>query len=293
MEDDPKTRPVVTLVPGRHKRAAAGHPWVYSNEIQMDEAARALEPGALVTLKTGEGKNLGVATFNPHPLVSARILDREPARVIDDRFFAKRLRRALAIRERLYATPYYRLVHAEADGLPGVVVDRYGGVVALQINTAGMARLEEDLLAAIDAVLGPEAVVLRNDSPARAVEGLGSEVRVARGALPERVELTENGARFRVDLAGGQKTGWFFDQRDNRTFMARLAAGARVLDLYSFGGGFGIAAAVAGAAEVLAIDRSDASLRLAAESAALNGVAERCRFERGEVFAALEKLADH
>src|SRR3954452_14774970 len=138
--DDPKTRPVVSLVPGRHKRAAAGHPWVYSNEIQMDEAARALPPGTLVTLKTGEGKTLGVATFTPHPLVSARLLDREPARVIDDKFLAKRLRRALSLRERLYAAPYYRLIHADADGLPGLVVDRYGEVVVAQINTAGMER---------------------------------------------------------------------------------------------------------------------------------------------------------
>jgi 23S rRNA (cytosine1962-C5)-methyltransferase len=288
--DDPKTRPVVTLVPGRHKRAAAGHPWVYSNEIAMDEAARALPAGALVTLKTGEGKNLGVATFNSHPLVSARILDREPARAIDDKFLAKRLRRALSLRERLYREPYYRLVHADADGLPGLVIDRYGGVLACQLNTAGMARLEPDLLAALDAVLGPDAVVFRNDSAARTVEGLATEVRVAEGHLPERVEIVENGARFRVDLAGGQKTGWFFDQRENRAFMARLAGGARVLDLYSFGGGFGIAAAMAGATEVLAIDRSEASLALAAESAALNGVAEKCRFQREEVFAALETL---
>jgi 23S rRNA (cytosine1962-C5)-methyltransferase len=289
--DDPKTRPVVALAPGRHKRAVAGHPWIYSNEIQMDEAARALAPGTLVTLKTGEGKNLGVATFNPHPLVSARLLDREPARVIDDRFFAKRLHRALAVRERLFKAPFYRLVHADADGLPGLVVDRYGEVVVCQINTAGMERLEEDILAAIDAVLGPAAVVLRNDSAARQVEGLKSEIRIAHGVLPERVEIVENGARFRVDLASGQKTGWFYDQRDNRAFMARLAEGARVIDLYSFGGGFGIAAATAGAREVLAIDRSEASLALAAESAALNGVGERCRFQREEVFAALEKLA--
>jgi 23S rRNA (cytosine1962-C5)-methyltransferase len=289
--DDPKTRPVVTLVPGRHKRAAAGHPWIYSNEIQMDEAARALEPGTLVTLKSGEGKNLGVATFNLHPLVSARLLDREPARIIDDKFLAKRLRRALGLRERLYREPYYRLVHADADGLPGLVVDRYGGVVVCQVNTAGMERLLPDLLVAIDAVLGPEAVVLRNDSAARTTEGLAIETRVAEGALPERAEVVENGVRFRVDLTGGQKTGWFYDQRDNRAFMARLAGGASVLDLYSFGGGFGIAAAVAGAREVLAIDRSEASLALATESAELNGVAARCRFHREEVFAALERLA--
>ena len=288
MTETPVDRPTVTLLPGHQKRALHGHPWIYSNEIQMDVQTKALQPGSLVTLKSADGRALGVGTFNPHTLVAARLLDREATRVIDTGFLAGHLRRALAIRERLFDAPYYRLIHAEADGLPGTVVDRFGDVVVAQVNTAGMARLEPNLLAAIDTVLAPKAIVLRNDSPARALEGLPEEVRLASGALGGPVELSENGARFRIDPLGGQKTGWFYDQRENRRFMSVLAKGARVLDVYCFGGGFAVEAAVAGAQKVVGIDRSEPALTLAAEAAALNGVGERCEFRRGEAFGELE-----
>jgi 23S rRNA (cytosine1962-C5)-methyltransferase len=257
----------------------------------MDAAAKALPSGSLVTLRTDNGRTLGVATFNPHTLVAARLLDRDAGRRIDRDFLARRLKRALAIRERLYDAPFYRLVHAEADGIPGAIVDRFGDVVVAQLNTAGMTRLEPELVAALETVLAPKAIVLRNDSPARALEGLAEEVRVAAGALEGALEVRENGARFEVDLMGGQKTGWFYDQRDNRAFMATLAKGARVLDLYCFVGGFAIEAAVAGAKEVTGIDRSEPALALAGRSAALNDAAERCTFRRGEVFAELQSLA--
>ena len=188
MTDNSTERPTVTLLPGHQKRALHGHPWIYSNEIQMDAATKALEPGRLVTLKSGDGRALGVATFNPHTLIAARLLDRDATRAIDTPFLAGRLRRALAIRERLFEAPFYRLIHAEADGLPGTVVDRFDDVVVVQINTAGMARLEPSLLAAIDDVLSPKAIVLRNDSPARTLEGLTEEVRLASGALAGPVD---------------------------------------------------------------------------------------------------------
>jgi 23S rRNA (cytosine1962-C5)-methyltransferase len=291
MADNPADRPTVTLLPGHQKRALHGHPWIFSNEIQMDTAAKALTPGSLVTLRTGEGRALGVATFNPHTLVAARLFDRDAGRRIDREFLAKRLRRALAIREKLYDEPFYRLIHAEADGIPGAVVDRFGDVTVAQLNTAGATRLEPELLAALEAVLAPRAIVLRNDSPGRGLEGLAEEVRVARGEIAGPAELRENSARFEVDLLGGQKTGWFYDQRDNRGFMAKLAKSARVLDLYCFVGGFAIEAAVAGAAAVVGIDRSEAALALAARAAALNGVEGRSAFRRGEAFAELQTLA--
>jgi 23S rRNA (cytosine1962-C5)-methyltransferase len=291
MTDDYATRPEVILEPNRHKRVTGGHPWVYSNEIKMDAAAKALPPGGLVTLKTSEGKRLGVATFNPHTLVAARLLDRDATRRIDAKFFVSRLERALQLRRRLYAEPYYRLIHAEADGLPGIVADRIGDVLVCQLNTAGMARLEEPWLEACAKALAPRAVVLRNDSSARTLEGLETEVRIASGALDEAVELVENGARFKVDPLGGQKTGWFYDQRDNRRFMGGLASGGRVLDLYCFGGGFAIAAALGGATQILAVDRSEPALTLAQASADANGVGEKCRFARGDAFAELERLA--
>ncbi|MGH6990217.1 MAG: class I SAM-dependent rRNA methyltransferase, partial [Stellaceae bacterium] len=178
----------------------------------------------------------------------------------------------------------------EADGLPGVVVDRFGEVLAVAVNTAGIDRLEAEFLAACDAVLHPRAIVLRNDGAARRLEGLPSETRIV-GTLPDPVAIEENGARFLVDPVAGQKTGWFFDQRENRRVVAGLAKGARLLDLYCFTGGFAIAAASAGAREVVGIDRSEPALALARQAAEMNGAANCCRFERAEVFARLEELA--
>ncbi len=290
--DDPATRPAVALLSARHKRAEAGHPWIYSNEVVMDDAARALAPGTLVTLRRADGGALGVAMFNPHSLLAARLLDRDAGRAIGGRFLARRIDRALRLREQLFDEPYYRLVHAEADGLPGLVVDRVDDVVIVQSNAAGMARLEPLVLEALAAALKPRAIVLRNDSPVRAQEGVPSETRVAVGALTTRVLLRENGAVFQIDPLTGQKTGWFFDQRQNRGFVATLARdGARVLDLYCYTGGFAVQAARAGAAAVVGIDRSEPALALAGEAAILNGVDAICTFHRGEAFAQADRLA--
>ncbi len=289
--DDPAGRPSIVLLPGRHRRAERGHPWIYSNEVRMDAAAKALAPGALVTLRRSDESPLGAAMFNPHTLLAARLLDRDAGRPIGRRFFSRRLARALRLRERLFDAPYYRLVHAEADDLPGLVVDRFGTVLVVQLNAAGMARLEPAVLEALDQLLAPEAIVLRNDSPARALEGLPSEIRIAKGDPEESVPVRENGAIFHADLVAGQKTGWFFDQRDNRRFIASLARGARVLDLCCFTGGFAVQAARAGATEVLGVDRSEPALVLAANVAHSNAVAEICSFRRGEAFAEAAGLA--
>jgi 23S rRNA (cytosine1962-C5)-methyltransferase len=290
--DDPASRPCVGLLPARHKRLETGHPWIYSNEVRMDEAARAQAPGTLVTLRRADGTGFGVAIFNPHSLIAARLLDRDPDRVIGTRFFVRRIERALRLREQLFEEPFYRLVHAEADGLPGLVVDRFDDVLVVQSNAAGMARAEPLILESLGAVFGPRAIVLRNDSPARAQEGLLPEVRLAAGAVGSRPLLRENGALFPFDPLAGQKTGWFFDQRRNRAFISALAkSGARVLDLYCYTGGFAVQAARAGAARVVGIDRSEAALALAREAAVLNGVDDRCVFRRGEAFAEAERLA--
>ena len=291
MQDNPKTRPRVTLLPGHDKRARHGHPWIYSNEIAMDAAAKALPPGTLVTVVTAEGTQVAAATFNPHTLIAARVLTREAGSHIHDEFIRRRLRRALEIRDRLYPRPFYRLVHAEADGLPGLVIDRYGDVLAVQVNTAGMAMLWPSVQESLLALLSPRAIVLRGDSPARTQEGLPVGVDMAVGELDGPVEIEENGGRFAIDVLGGQKTGWFFDQRDNRAWVARLASGVRVLDLYTYGGGFAVAAALGGASSVLALDRSEPALASAAASAELSGVAATCTFKRGEVFAELEGRA--
>jgi 23S rRNA (cytosine1962-C5)-methyltransferase len=284
------TRPVVVLVPGGHKRAELGHPWVYSNEIRMDKAAKELPPGTLVRLDSASGRTLGIASFNPHTLVAARLLDRDPSRAIDQAFFAEKIAAALNLRQRFYPEPFYRLVHAEADGLPGLVVDRFGDVMSAQLNTAGMGALESEILAALGKVLAPKAVVLRNDSSARKLEGLKEEIRVALGTLDGPVEIRENGARFLADPLAGQKTGWFYDQRENRRFMASVTKESSVLDLYCFGGGFAVTAALQGARQVRGLDGSESALELARRAADMNGVSSICRFERGEAFARLEQL---
>jgi 23S rRNA (cytosine1962-C5)-methyltransferase len=289
--DDPAGRPPVVLLPGGHRRAEGGHPWIYSNEVAMDAAAKTLAPGTIVTLRRGDGRPFGVAMFNPHTLIAARLLDRDAGRDIGKRFFMRRFERALRLRERLYDRPYYRLVHAEADGLPGLVVDRFGAVLVVQTNAAGMDRLMPVILDALRTLLEPQAIVLRNDSPARTQEGLNLETRVAMGAIAGAVVVEENGTVFQADLLAGQKTGWFFDQRDNRAFVAGLAADARVLDLYCYSGGFAVAAACKGASSVLGIDRSEPALALAAEAARRNGAADRVVFRRGDVFAEATALA--
>ena len=280
----------ITLRPEAHRRLLFGHPWVYSNEIVMDAAAKALPPGSIVRLLRADGEPLALAFFNPHPLIAARILTRRVDAAIDAGFLAARLTRARALRDRLYEQPFYRLIHAEADGFPGTVVDRFGGLLVAQVNSAGMELLLPALLEAFERVLRPEAVLLRCDSSARGLEGLESYVKLAKGHLEGPVELQENGVRFLADPAGGQKTGWFFDQRDNRAAVARLSAGLSLLDLYSYAGGFALAAAAAGAREVTAVDRSEAALALAEKSAAMNGFQDRCRFRRAEAFEELERL---
>jgi len=281
--------PQVRLLPGRHRRVAGGHPWAYSNELDMTDAAKALPPGSLVVLTTHAEEPVGVAGFNPHSLIAARLLDRRPKTTVDGDYLAERLRRCLALRERLYGEPYYRLVHAEADGLPGLVVDRFGDAVSVQLNAAMMERLRDAVLATLEAVLSPRVIVFRNDSPVRRLEGLDIAVETVAGDASAPVELSENGARFFADLAGGQKTGWFYDQRENRRFVASLARDLRVLDVYSHSGGFAVQAAAAGARSVVAVDKSAAALELAEQAARRNDCAERCSFVRADAFNEMER----
>jgi 23S rRNA (cytosine1962-C5)-methyltransferase len=284
------SHPTIRLQPGRDRRIRAGHPWAYSNELQLDAPARALAAGSTVNLADANGRFLGTATFNLHSLIAVRLYARHPDAPLDEAFLAGRLRAALALRERLYDQPYYRLVHAEGDGLPGFVVDRYGDVLAVQANTAGAETLAPALVAALKTVLNPRAVVLRNDGDVRRLEGLDQAVLLAHGQLDGPVELSENGCRFLTDPLGGQKTGYYFDLAAARAQVARLARGGSVLDLYCHTGAFGLQALHHGATALLAIDRSEPALALAAQSAALNGTQDRATFRKGEVFAELERI---
>ena len=289
--DGTADRPAIRLAPGRHKRVRAGHPWAYSNEIAMTREAKALPPGSIVRLLDSADGPLGAAMFNPRPLISARLLASDPDTAIDREFLSDRLAAALALRERLFDAPYYRLAWSEADGLPGLVLDRYGDTAAAQLNTAGMDRLAEELAEALYETVGVRSIVFRNDTAARTLEGLPSQTSQAGAPVEGPVEIAENGVRFVVDLTAGQKTGWFYDHRENRARVAALARDLDVLDAYSYVGGFGIQAAAAGARSALCLDRSEPALDLAAESAKRNGVAGACGFVRGDVFRTLEEFA--
>ena len=273
MSDAAAERPRVFLQSGRDRRIEQGHPWAYSNEIRLDEKTKAIPPGALATLHRVDGKPLGVGSYNPHTLIAFRLFSRDAHALIDEEFFACRIGRALALRERLYPEPFYRLLHAEADGFPGLVCDRFEDVFVLQVNTAGMEALTPALLAAFEQLFSPRAIVLRNDSPARSLEGLPSEVKVASGAISEPVEVRENGLKYLADVIAGQKTGWFYDQRDSRAFVASLAAGGSLLDIYCHTGAFSIAGAAAGARSVLGVELFGVGPR----SGAAGGRGKRCR----------------
>lgn len=285
------TYPTIRILPGRDRRFRGGSPWLFSNELEIDAAAKALPPGSVVRVMTSQAKVMGVAHFNPHSLIAARMLTRNKDAAVDLRFVQRRIARALAVRDRLFERPFYRLVHAEADGLPGLVIDRLGDTVVIQPNTAGWDRLSDLVVTAVEAELRPKTVILRGDTPVRALEGLEDNVRVAKGDPGARLEIEENGLPFVVDVVGGQKTGWYFDQRENRAFAARLARGQKVLDLYSYAGGFALAAMAGGAVSALGVDRAEAALDLARASAVRQGVAERCEFRRNDVFAAVDELA--
>ncbi|HEY7978076.1 MAG TPA: class I SAM-dependent rRNA methyltransferase [Rhizomicrobium sp.] len=281
--------PLLKLRPREGRRLRAGAPWVFSNEIVMDAAAKALAPGSVVNVQGDDGIVFGTGYFNAASLISIRMLDAKADTKIDAGFFATSLKRALLRREALYDAPFYRLVHAEGDGLPGLAIDRFDDVCSIQVTTAGMEKLTPVLLEALEDVIAPKAVVLRNDTPSRALEGLDSYVRAAKGEMPGRISLIENGVRYFADIGAGQKTGWYFDQRDNHAFMAKLAKGRSVLDAYCYAGGFGIVAAKNGAANVTGIDSSQGALDLAGEAASANAV--KVRPVKADVFEELERLA--
>ncbi len=283
--------PLLKLRKNQDRRVRAGHPWIYSNEV--DTAAtplKTLEPGCLVEVENAAGKWLGYAHANPHTLICARLLSRDRAHPPDRSLLVHRIKIALSGRSRLYADPYYRLVFGESDALPGLVVDRYGDVLVVQIGSAGMERMREALIAALDKVLKPSAILLRNDSPTRELEGLSRYIEPVKGEVPDRVVLSEGGARFEVSLFEGQKTGWFYDQAYNRDRMIRFIGDKRVLDVFSYVGAWGVRAAHAGAKRVTLVDASARAIDSALRNAELNGVESRVDALQGDAFEVLRVL---
>ncbi|AOV16312.1 SAM-dependent methyltransferase [Acidihalobacter aeolianus] len=285
--------PALRLKRGEDRRLRAGHLWVFSNEIDVKHTPLdAFAPGDPVTIEDAQGHALGTGYVNPHSLICARLLSRDRQHPWGPSLLVHRLKVALSLRERLYASPYYRLVHGEGDGLPGLVVDRYGEVLSVQVTTAGIERQLDALLAALDKVVRPATVLLRNDTAIRELEGLERYVRAAQGEPPADIEVEEGGRHFVAPLASGQKTGWFYDQRDNRDRLADFVAGARVLDVFSYVGAWGVRAALSGAREALCVDESQTALDYAARNAALNGVDDRVATRRGDAFEVLRELRE-
>lgn len=285
--------PPLRLRKNEDRRIRAGHLWVFSNEVDVERTPlTAFEPGEPVEIQDSRGAALGSGYVNPRSLICARLVSRSPRRPLDGALLRRRLERALELRDRLYDEPYYRLAFGESDGLPGLVVDRYGGVLVVQLTTAGMERVKDEVLATLREVVRPTGVLWRNDVGNRALEGLELYVEPAEGLVPEEVEIRENGTRFLVPILGGQKTGWFYDHRENRARLLRYVPGRRVLDVFSYVGGWGVQAASAGAETVLCVDSSEPALSTLERSAALNGVDERVGTMRADAFEALRELKD-
>ena len=281
------SRKTVILPKGR--RARAGSPWIFSNEIRMDEAAKAITPGAVVNVRGEDGRAFGTGYFNPKSLIAIRLFADDCDVVIDADFFAARITRAVALRAAVYDKPYYRLFHAEGDGVPGLVIDRFGDTVTVQIGTAGMERQITAITMALDATIKPKTIILRADAPSRALEGLDSYVKTVKGE-GHRIAVEENGVRYVADLTEGQKTGWYYDQRDNRAFIAQFVRGKSVLDAFSYTGAFGLLAAKAGAKEVVCLDSSAPALAIAEETSRANGL--KIQAVKADVFEELARLKE-
>lgn len=277
----------------QERRLLAGHAWVYSNEVNTEVTPlKDLEPGQAVAVLGDHGRFIGHGYVNPRSLICARLVTRNRAQPLTPALWLTRVRDALALRERLYERPFYRLVFGESDGLPGLICDRYGDLLGVQLTTAGMERERGEILAALEQVLRPRAMVLRNDTPIREVEGLDQRVEVVLGDPTDELTLVEHGLELKIAPLTGQKTGWFYDQAENRARLARFGVGTRVLDVCSYVGAWGLRAAALGAEEVLCVDASRSALERAGENAARNGLADRVQTLHGDAFDTMRALAD-
>ncbi|MEO1549060.1 MAG: class I SAM-dependent methyltransferase [Pseudomonadota bacterium] len=291
MTHDPTAQATVRLRPKGPARAVRfGAPWVYADSLVLDRRTKALTPGSIVRLEDGERAPLGTAAFNPLSKIAIRLLDPDPGARIDRAWLVERVRTALALRARLFDTPHYRLIHAEADGLPGVIVDRFDDVLVVQPNAAWAERLLPTLSDALQEVTGATCVYKNASGRTRALEGLDDHSEILAGVVPEALFVPMNGAKYRADILGGQKTGLFYDQRANHAFAARLAKEARVLDVFSHVGGFALAALAGGARMALGVDSSGPALALAEDGARESGLDARFATRKADAFDAMDAL---
>jgi len=272
------------------RRLKLGHLWIFSNEVDVKQTPlKEFSVGEQVLVCNNRDQVMGIATINPSGLICGRIVSRSVKEPLNKDLFLKRIKQALSLREACFDEPCYRLIYGDSDLLPGLVVDRFNDYLVVQIATAGMEALQDVIVEALQEVIKPAGILLRNDHGAREFEGLELKVE-AIGDVPEAVEMVENGTKFIAPIVEGQKTGWFYDHRENRALLQRLSPGKRVLDVFSYVGGWGVQAAVAGASEVVCVDASAQALDWVAENASLNGVADRVSCVQGKAINALKDM---
>lgn len=276
---------------GAERRLRAGHVWIYSNEVDNKRTPiKSFQLGEQVLVEASNGKSLGVAYVNPNTLICGRLLCRDTKLRLDRSLLVHRINIALSLREACFDKPCYRLVFGDSDGLPGLVIDRYFDIFVVQISTAGMEAVVDEIISALNKVFTPQAIVLRCDGKMRSTEGLESYIEVAQGEVPELCPFEENGVSLLAPILTGQKTGWFYDHRDSRAVMQKHVKGKRVLDLFSYVGGWGVQALAAGATEVMCVDASETALDVALENARLNNAEDRFVAIQGDAFDACKEL---
>ncbi|MDQ2971820.1 MAG: class I SAM-dependent rRNA methyltransferase, partial [Pseudomonadota bacterium] len=286
--------PALYLKRGEDARLRAGHLWVFANEVDVARSPlSSFALGETCVLVDARDKPLGVGYVNPHSLICARLMSRGLDRALDASLLMHRLKMALALRERLYPDPYYRLLYGESDGVPGLTLDRYDDVIVAQATTAGIERLKSEVEAAVRKVLNPRAMIWKNDAGIRAMEQLPNYADIAFGELPEPLIVREGGLAFAIDPIGGQKTGWFYDQRVNRDALAPYVKSARVLDVFSYLGAWGLRAAAMGASGVTCVDASALAVAAIADNARRNGLEKSVRAEKADAFEYLKTLREH
>lgn len=273
------------------RRLREGHLWIYSNEVDTAKTPlKTLEAGEQVIIEDFAGKKLGIATVSPNSLICARLINRDVKHPLDKSLIVYRLNQALSLRERFFDEPYYRLVYGDSDGLCGLVVDRFADYCVVQTTTAGMEKVKDDIVQALVKVLNPTGILFKNDSKARALEGLPTYIEVAYGDVPKLLPLVENGVKFVAPAHDGQKTGWFYDHRESRAQLQRVVKGKRVLDVFSYAGSWGVQAAAFGASEVTCVDASEFALNIVKQNAALNGLEDKVHTLQGDAFQMLTEL---
>ena len=278
---------------GADKRLRGGHVWIYSNEVNTKiSPLKQFSAGEQVVVENAGGKALGLAYVNPNTLICGRLFSRSVKTSLDRSLIVHRLKIAQSLREACFDQPCYRLVFGDSDGLPGLVIDRFFDIFVVQISTAGMELLKEDIVAALEKVFKPQGILFRNDGKMRQTEGLESYSEVAFGEVPELVPFQENGVPFLAPVHKGQKTGWFYDHRLNRARMQQHVEGKRVLDLFSYIGGWGVQALAAGAEHVTCLDASEFALDVADENARLNGGSDRFQTLHGDAFEGCKMLLE-